>query len=97
MTESSPRAEHAVHQAAVHLARARRHAIWLERLAATLATFWVAATTYVALGDLPAFAVTWAVVVTLAIIAWAVLRALALMVHLRVDDTMVQLADEDSP
>lgn len=68
-----------------HPAAARRHAVLVERLAVVLATFWVVTTTYVALGDVAAFAVTWAVVVTLALASWAALRSMALALHLQAD------------
>lgn len=96
MIDTDPLADHAIRQAADDLARTRRHAISLERIAVAIPTFWIAATTFVALGDLPALRVTWAVVVTLSVVAWAALRSVALLLHLRVDDAMILLVDLDT-
>jgi hypothetical protein len=81
-------------RAAANLRRTRRHATWLERIAVALLTFTAAIAVVLAATD-PAWigysvGATWC-----AVIGWGVLRALALVLHLRVDQSMLALADDD--
>ncbi|HWJ62005.1 MAG TPA: hypothetical protein VNS19_08535 [Acidimicrobiales bacterium] len=93
MDDLDPTAARAVHQAATDLARARRHAIWLERLAASTFAFGAVSAVVLVVSDV---GLVWSALGTLlaAAAVWGVLRGLALLLHLRVDDTMVSLADE---
>lgn len=85
-------ADAVVHQAATDLRRARRHADWLDRLAwASGALGLVVGALQIAV-DLAYLGLGLAVIVG-GLVTWGVLRALALLLHLRVDEAMVPLAD----
>lgn len=87
-------ADTAVRQAATDLRRARRHADWLDRLAWASAALGLVIGLVLAAADL-ALVTTGLVVAFAGLVTWGVLRGLALLLHLRVDETMVHLADDD--
>lgn len=88
-------AANAVAGAAATLGRARRHAVWLERIAVSILAFGLVSTAFLVVGD---GALLWsgltAALGTLA--AWGALRAIALLLHLRVDETMVELGSTEA-
>lgn len=78
-----------------HLRAARRHAVWLERLAAGTLAFGLTTTAVIVAGALEYLvAGVGAVLVTL--LAWGLLRALALLVHLRVDQRLAEGASAEA-
>jgi hypothetical protein len=79
--------------AAANLGRARRHAVWLERLAISILTF---GAVFAVLATIVAPPVVWLAFAGFlaAAATWGVLRALALVLHLKVDAVMVELDDD---
>lgn len=86
----------AIVTAAANLGRARRHAIWLERIAISILTFGVV---FAVLATIVAPPVVWLAFAGFlaATATWGVLRALALMLHLKVDAVMVEFDAEPEP
>lgn len=95
-TAQNPPAAPEIAIAAANLRRARRHAIWLERIAISILTF---GTVFAVLAVAIAPHVVWiAFAGFLAAAAiWGTLRALALLLHLKVDEVMVELDDGPGP
>jgi hypothetical protein len=96
MDDLDPTADAAVHEAAANLGRARRHAIWLERIAAMVGTLAVV-TAVLAVAMDPTTLWSGLITVAVGVGAWGVLRALALLLHLQVDRVLMTLADDDVP
>lgn len=78
--------------AAANLRRARRHAIWLERLGVGVVAL-VASLGFVFAGVDLAWTAPALAAVLAALVVWGVLRGLALLLHLRVDQAL--LVDDD--
>lgn len=79
-----------IRQAAADLGRARRHAVWLERIAISILTFGAVFAVIITALAPPLVWVSFAGLLAAAAI-WGVLRALALLLHLEVDEVMVEL------
>ena len=90
---TDPGAQHAHDEprplADANLRRARRHATALERLAAVIASAAIAVAAFLVAGD-PSLLGPAVLGATGAVVLWAVLRALALLLHLRVDQASAQ-------
>ena len=85
-------AELLIQRAAHDLGRARRHATLLERLAISILTFGLVSAVLIAITE--TYAIWQGITAALAAAAvWGALRTLALLLHLRVDETMVELDD----
>lgn len=89
--EGAGPAEQAAAALEVRLGQLRRHATWLERLAVMVGTAGACTAAVLALADLellvPAVSVALA-----SVTAWGLLRAFALVLHVRADTTELDLA-----